>query len=184
MRRRVSLMVVLCCFVAPCTLARPVGAQAPASPPLPEGARYYAAFWPGAWYSLKDGVRDSIPSFVVRQGPNPASFEEEWRLGDSPKRGLAIGLRAWDQASGTGSFFWVSDLGHAQVWDVVKVGGAWYIQRPYDQGGQKFMSRHTWIPTPQGSQVDRLAERSLDEGKTWAVRYRLTFARGPMPAAR
>ncbi|HUQ79787.1 MAG TPA: hypothetical protein VM076_01545 [Gemmatimonadaceae bacterium] len=153
-------------------------------PTLPDGARYYAAFWPGAWYALKDGARDSIPTFVVRPGPNPAAFEEEWRLGDGAQRARSVGLRAWDQASSKGSFLWVSDQGHAQVWDAVKVGEAWYIQRPFDQGGQKFLSRQTWIPSADGSTVDWLSERSLDEGKTWAVRYRLTFVRGPMPAAR
>jgi hypothetical protein len=164
-----------------CGLSARTAAQPPAQP-IPEGARYYAAFWMGAWYAVKDGARDSIPTFVVRPGPSTASFEEEWRLGDAPKRGLAKGLRAWDQESGKGSFFWVSDLGHAQVWDVVKAGDYWYIQRPFEQGGQRFLSRQTWIPNADSTRVDWLSERSFDEGKTWAVRYRLTFARGPMPA--
>lgn len=184
MRSRLWFTALLCCFVTSSAATTGARAQTTSAPALPDGARYYAAFWPGAWYAIKDGVRDSIPSFVVRPGPNPAAFHEEWRLGDGPKRGVAIGMRAWDQATGTGSFFWVSDLGHAQVWDIVKVGAAWYIQRPFEQDGQKFLSRQTWIPSSDRSTVDWLAERSLDDGKTWAVRYRLTFARGPMPASR
>lgn len=60
-------------------------------------------------------------------------------------------------------------------------GEYWYIQRPFEQEGQKFLSRQTWIPSADGARVDWLSERSLDDGKTWAVRYRLTFARGTMP---
>ena len=85
MRHRVSLIAVLCCCVASSAVAPEVGAQT-APPALPDGARYYAAFWPGAWYALKDGVRDSIPSFVVRPGPNAAAFEEEVDP-ERPRRG-------------------------------------------------------------------------------------------------
>lgn len=80
--------------------------------------RYYD-FWPGAWYELRDSVRDSVPTFVVRRGVNPAVFEEEWRLViDSGRVSRSVGLRAWDQTYGKWMFVWVSDLRHFQIWEV------------------------------------------------------------------
>jgi hypothetical protein len=140
-------------------------------------ARYYD-FFPGTWYELRDGVRDSIATFTIRRGVHAAAFEEEWRLViDSGRVSRSTGLRAWDQGSGKWMFVWVSDLGHFQVWDGVKVGADWYIQRLFEQGGRRFLSRQAWIPDGPDRLV-RVMERSFDDGRTWQPRSRVTYQRG------
>jgi hypothetical protein len=162
-------------MIAACTIAMPASGQGTA-PSSPE-ARYYD-FFPGAWYELKDGVRDTVPTFTIRRGVHPAAFDEAWRLViDSGRVSRSTGVRAWDQLSGKWMFVWVSDLGHFQVWDGVKVGEHWYIQRPFEQGGRRFISRQAWIPDGPDRLV-RIMERSFDDGRTWEPRSRVTYQRG------
>jgi hypothetical protein len=138
--------------------------------------RYYD-FWPGTWYAVNDGVRDSVPTFVVRRGVHPAVFEEEWRLViDSGRVSRSTGLRAWDQTYAKWMFVWVSDLGHFQIWEGVRIGNRWYIQRAFEQGGQRFLSRQAWIPEGP-DRVVRIMERSFDEGRTWQPRSRVAYQR-------
>jgi hypothetical protein len=161
--------------IAACAIAMPAYGQATA-PSSPE-ARYYD-FFPGTWYELKDGVRDTVATFAIRRGVHPAAFDEEWRLViDSGRVSRSTGVRAWDQLSSKWMFVWVSDLGHFQVWDGVKVGDHWYIQRPFEQGGRRFISRQAWIPDGPDRLV-RVMERSFDEGRTWQPRSRVTYQRG------
>lgn len=161
--------------LAACAIAMPAHGQATAAP-SPD-ARYYD-FFPGKWHELKASVRDSVATFTIRRGVHPAAFEEEWRLViDSGRVSRSTGLRAWDQASGKWMLVWVSDLGHFQVWDGVKVGEDWYIQRPFEQGGRRFISRQAWIPDGPDRLV-RVMERSFDDGRTWQPRSRVTYQRG------
>jgi hypothetical protein len=156
-------------------LVRPVYGQSVGAPPA--DARYYD-FFPGAWFELKDGARDSVPTFVVRRGVHLAAFQEDWRLViDSGRVSRSTGIRAWDQSAGKWMFVWVSDLGHFQVWDGVKVGEHWYMQRPFEQRGQRFISRQAWIPEGPDRLV-RIMERSFDDGRTWQTRSRVTYQRG------
>lgn len=168
MKRALAMMVA-------CAIA--MRAHAQATPASSADARYYD-FFPGTWYEIKDGVRDTVATFTIRRGVNPSAFEEQWRLViDSGRVSRSTGLRAWDAASGKWMFVWVSDLGHFQVWDGVKVGDHWYIQRPFEQGGRRFISRQAWIPDGP-DRLLRVMERSLDDGRTWQPRSRTTYQRG------
>jgi hypothetical protein len=165
-------------FVSGMVAALAPEAHAQGSSATSQDQRYYD-FWPGTWFELKDGARDTVATFTIRRGVHAAAFEEEWRLTiDSGRVSRSTGIRAWDEAAGRWMFVWVSDLGHFQVWDGVKVGEQWYIQRPFEQGGRRFISRQAWIPEGP-DRVVRIMERSFDDGRTWQPRSRATFERAP-----
>ena len=156
-------------------MAAPAGAQVADS----SDAHWYD-FWPGAWYEVTESGTAELPTFVVRRDVHPAAYLEEWRIviDGSPSR--STGLRVWDQEAGRWTLFWVSDLGHVQLWLGSKVEGNWVITRPFEQEGRRFVSRQSWIPDGP-DRVVRTIERSFDEGRTWETRLRGTYARGPMP---
>ncbi len=60
---------------------------------------------------------------------HPASFIEEWQLGNGNK---SIALRAWDKTNSKWGFVWISDNGLYQVWDTRKINGQWLIYKSFD----------------------------------------------------
>lgn len=151
----------------------------PAVAPSQSADDRYFDFWPGAWHRVEDGKRDAEPSFVVTHGVNRSAFEESWRLrGDGGEVLVSRALRTWDTATRKWMFAWTSAEGLFQVWDGVKVGADWYIQREFEQNGKRFLSRQGWIPQSP-NRVERIMERSFDDGGTWQLRSRTTFERVP-----
>ena len=63
-------------------------------------------------------------------------------------------------------YVWVSENGLFQVWEGRKIGKDWYIVRPFDISGDKYLSRQAWIPNGPDRLI-RVSERSNDEGRTW-----------------
>jgi catechol 2,3-dioxygenase-like lactoylglutathione lyase family enzyme len=147
--------------------------------PLSENVetRYYD-FWPGTWYRVVNGKMDTTSTcFKVARSVHPAAFEEKWRMViDSTTTVRATALRAWDKTSARWMYTWVSDNGLHQVWEGRKVDGNWYIYRPFDINGDKYLSRQAWIPEGP-KQLMRISEKSYDDGKTWQLRFKEYFAR-------
>ena len=139
-------------------------------------AAYYA-FWPGTWCAVANGAPNPDDScFTVKAGAHAAAFEEEWvQLADG-QRLMSRAMRAWDPVEKRWMLVWVSDQGHFQIWNGVKVGADWYIVREFEQDGRRFLSRQAWIPTGAGRLV-RVMERSFDNGATWQPRSRTEFGR-------
>jgi ketosteroid isomerase-like protein len=145
-----------------------------------DGSTYYD-FWPGAWYQVDDSGRAATPTFVVKRDVNTSAFLEEWRLVIDGKPSRSTGYRAWDAATGRWTFFWVSDLGHVQVWEGRLVDSHWVIERPFEQEGRRFLSRQAWIPDGP-DRITRYIWRSFDDGRTWETRLQDVYERGSTPA--
>ncbi len=148
------------------------------------GEANYYAFWPGTWYRLVDGKADmTATSFTITKSVNDAVLREEWRMVVDSTVVHAIALRAWDKISNRWGYTWVSDNGLYQVWDGRKVGNDWFIERPFEIAGQKFLSRQSWVPAGP-DRVVRTGERSFDNGMTWQPRFREDYVRvNQSPAA-
>jgi ketosteroid isomerase-like protein len=142
----------------------------------------YYDFWPGTWYQVSDNGRSTTPTFVVERDVNPSAFLERWHIIIDGKPSRSTGYRAWDGAAGRWTFFWVSDLGHVQVWEGRKVDGHWMIERPFEQEGRRFLSRQAWIPDGP-DRVTRTIWRSFDDGQTWETRLQDVYERGPAPVS-
>lgn len=141
-----------------------------------DDARYFD-FWPGTWVEVVDGEPDPTGTvFRVRQSVHPAAFEERWTLVYGGGAHPSSGLRAWDPVEERWMFTWVSGEGHHQVWEGVKVDGDWYIVRPFEIDGERFLSRQAWLPRGPDELV-RIMERSFDQGRTWETRSRTRFRR-------
>lgn len=167
---RLGLAMSVCAGLLLPGSARLAG-QAPA-----DEARYYD-FWPGTWCTLVDGRPDpGATCFVVRQGLHASDFHEEWAQVVDGNRLRSRAMRAWDPIEKRWMLVWVSDQGHFQIWNGVKVGADWYIVRAFEQEGRQFLSRQAWIPTGPDRLV-RVMERSFDEGATWQTRSRTEFGR-------
>jgi hypothetical protein len=139
--------------------------------------KIYYDFWPGTWYEIENGVRKTRPSFVVKRGVQPTAYVEDWLLTVDGKDDASMGLRVWDPATSRWSFVWTNARGLYQIWDSVKVGKDWYIQRPFEAKGQRWLSRQAWIPDGANA-VTWVMERSEDNGQTWQLRARTRFERG------
>ena len=127
----------------------------------------YFNFWEGNWYGMKaDSTIDSTVFFKVRRSVHPASFIEEWQLGNGTK---AIALRAWDKTAKKWGFVWISENGLYQVWDSKKVDGHWYIYKQFTIKGDTYLSRQGFIPQTDGT-VLRISEKTYDE-KKWELRF-------------
>jgi predicted enzyme related to lactoylglutathione lyase len=147
--------------------------------PLTENAEtHYYDFWPGTWYRIVNGKMDKASTrFKVSRSVHPAAFEEEWRMViDSTTTMRATALRAWDKTNSRWMYTWVSDNGLHQVWEGRKVDGNWYIYRPFDINGDKYLSRQAWIPEGP-NRLMRISEKSYDDGKTWQLRFKEYFER-------
>jgi hypothetical protein len=166
-----SLALGTSCVTPKVSLAQAVAA------PTADDARHYYDFWPGTWYELKDGVRESQPTFTVSRGVQPAAYVEEWRLTVDGREDRSQGLRVWDPATSRWAFVWTNSTGLFQIWDSVQVGKEWYIQRPFDQNGKKWLSRQAWIPDGP-DKLTRILERSDDGGRTWLLRAKKQYIRG------
>jgi len=151
------------------------------SKPLIENAEtHYYDFWPGAWYRVVDGKMDtSSTRFIVTRSVHPAAYKEEWRMViDSTTTVYATALRAWDKTNSRWMYTWVSDNALYQVWEGRKVNNDWYIYRPFDISGDKYLSRQAWIPEGP-NRLMRISEKSYDDGKTWQLRFKEYFERAP-----
>jgi hypothetical protein len=147
--------------------------------PLTENSEtHYYDFWPGTWYRVVNGKMDTTSTcFKVSRSVHPAAFEEEWRMViDSTTTMRATALRAWDKTNARWMYTWVSDNGLHQVWEGRKVDGNWYIYRPFDINGDKYLSRQAWIPEGPDRLI-RISEKSDDDGKTWQLRFKEYFER-------
>jgi hypothetical protein len=71
---------------------------------------------------------------------------------------------------------WINEDGLFQVWEGRKVAADWYVYRQFEQPGRRMWSRQAWIPGGSG-RVVRVMERSFDDGATWELRSKSTFAR-------
>jgi hypothetical protein len=156
---------------------RPLSAQDVRPLALTEDAKYYD-FWVGTWYKEVDGRPDtSSTSFRVVRDVHPAAFHEEWRMVVDPTTRLrASAIRAWDKTAGRWMYVWVSDNGLFQVWEGRKVGDQWYIYRPFDVEGDKYLSRQAWIPEGP-DRLMRVSEKSYDDGRSWQLRFREYYRR-------
>jgi len=153
--------------------------------PLIENAEtHYFDFWPGTWYRVVNGKMDTTSTyFNVSRGVHPAAYEEEWRMViDSTTTLRATALRAWDKTNSRWMYTWVSDNGLFQVWEGRKVNDDWYIYRPFDISGDKYLSRQAWIPEG-ANRLMRISEKSYDDGKTWQLRFKEYFERATPAAA-
>jgi hypothetical protein len=139
---------------------------------------HYFDFWEGTWNQIIDGKVDATRTmFRVRRSVHPAAFEEEWRQVIDPKTTLrAAAIRAWDKTAQRWMYVWVSENGLFQVWEGRKFGKDWYIVRPFDISGDKYLSRQAWIPNGPDRLI-RVSERSNDEGRTWLLRFREEYQR-------
>lgn len=149
--------------------------------PLPESERsadlHYYDGWPGDWHRIEGGRVDSLPTFVVRQGPGH-SFLENWYQVIEGKREPSFGLRSWDPETSSWRLIWVADPDYFQIWDGLKTADGWYIIRRFGEGDDSFLSRQAWFP--QGpDRFYRTIERSTDDGKSWTFRYREHYQRLP-----
>jgi hypothetical protein len=136
-------------------------------------------WWVGRWFEVVDGKPDTTGgAFLVTRGPNGAAFEETWRFGrDAGSRGSRA-MRAWDQWTNRWMFAWVAENALFQVWEGRKFGDTWYIVRPFEVDGQRWVTRQAWIPTGPDRMV-HVSERSMDGERTWQPRFRREFARVP-----
>ncbi|MGK2864928.1 MAG: hypothetical protein ACSLE0_23550 [Chitinophagaceae bacterium] len=134
---------------------------------LTEDAHYFD-FWEGDWYEIKENNKvDSNSYFKVKRSVHPASFIEEWQLGNGSK---SIALRAWDKTNSKWGFVWISDNGLYQVWDTRKINGQWYFCKSFNVNGDVYLSRQGFIQQPDGT-VLRISEKSYDE-KNWELRFK------------
>jgi predicted enzyme related to lactoylglutathione lyase len=169
---KIRSIVILC-------IGLPISGLGQDTKSLTENAEtHYYDFWPGTWYRVVNGKMDTASTrFKVSRSVHPAAFEEEWRMViDSTTTMRATALRAWDKTNSRWMYTWVSDNGLHQVWEGRKVDGNWYIYRPFDINGDKYLSRQAWIPaTP--NRLMRISEKSYDDGKTWQLRFKEYFER-------
>jgi hypothetical protein len=137
---------------------------------------HYYDFWPGTWCSVEGGKIDRAGSvFRVQRGVHDASFEETWRQRIDARTVLrARAIRAWDKTAGRWMFVWVSENGLFQVWEGNKQGDRWYIYKEFDIDGERYLSRQGWFPVGP-NEVERVSEKSSDQGKTWQLRFRQRY---------
>ena len=149
---------------------------APPAAQDPDESRYYD-FWPGTWCELVDDRPNPDGSrFIVTQGVHASAYDEEWQQVIDGRRLISSATRAWDPVERRWMLVWIGAEGHFQIWAGEKADADWYIQRPFEQGGRRFLSRQAWIPTAPDRLV-RVMERSFDNGATWEPRYRTAFGR-------
>lgn len=157
----------------------PLAGQDLPQTPFPPDARYFD-FWEGTWYQVIDGRPDTTGTrFNVRRGVHSASWEEDWRMriaGDTIVTARA--LRSWDATKNRWGYVWVSSDGHFQVWEGRKVGGDWYIYRPFEFPTDRYLSRQAWLPRGR-DRVHRISQKSYDDGKTWELRFSEEYVRLP-----
>jgi hypothetical protein len=133
---------------------------------LTEDAKYFN-FWEGTWYGINDNNSiDTTLRFQVKRSVHPASFLEEWKMGN----GKSFALRSWDKTNGKWGFVWISENGLYQVWDSKLYDGHWYIVREFDINGDKYLSRQGFLLQKDGT-VLRVSEKSYDD-KKWEVRFK------------
>jgi hypothetical protein len=149
-------------------------------------AAYYD-FWVGSWYRIDGATTATEPSFVVTRGVNRSAFDESWRLrGDQDEILVSRAMRVWDAPTRRWMLAWINADGIFQVWEGRRVAADWYVYRQFEQEGRRMWSRQAWIPSGPG-RVVRVMERSFDDGATWELRSRTSFARsdavGRPPAA-
>jgi len=171
----------LCALLLLPSLARPQ--DVPQRPFLPDA--HYFDFWAGTWYPLRGGTPDTTGTrFVVRPGPHPGAWIEEWRMRlDSVTTISAHAVRAWDATRNRWGYLWVSSQGHFQVWDGRKVGSDWYIYRAFAFPNDTYLSRQAWLPLGPG-RLQRISQKSYDGGETWQLRFTEEYVRvsGPAPS--
>ena len=140
--------------------------------------KMYFDFWEGTWHREINGQPDATATrFVVKRGINKLVFEEAWRMTDPDgQHFLARGIRAWDQATKSWKYIWMSEGQHFQVWEGKKVDGHWYIYKYFDINGDRYLSRQAWIPLENG-RLMRISEKSYDEGATWTLRFKEFYKR-------
>ncbi len=131
-------------------------------------------FWTeGIWtheLTVYNGDTITDNSIYVVKKENEQTFHESWWLdiGDGQLLPAKV-TKAFDKETGQWKMFY-TDGSYAQVWKMPQEDEEHYFYKSFDFSGNRFLSRQHWQKL-EDSRVIRTIERSIDDGKSWSVRY-------------
>jgi hypothetical protein len=158
--------------------ASPALAQPPQRPPVCADAAHHAFdFWIGSWSVVKTGTDEVAGHSLIEALYAGCTIRENWT-----EAGYAGGsLNTYDAATGKWRQTWTDSAGTWREFVGGMEGGrmvlVWRHANP-KVAGQTIQERMIFTPDSDGT-VRQYSDQSLDEGKTWTIRYDYTYRKAP-----
>ncbi len=137
-------------------------------------------FWQeGIWthtFTTYNGDTLADKSIYIVEKENDFTYHEKWWLDIGEGQLLPARVtKAYDKETGRWKMFY-SDGDYSQLWEMDRRDDQLNFYKAFNFSGNKFLSRQKWEQLPDG-RIIRTIERSVDEGKTWRIRYYIELKR-------